>query len=178
MKLTPKQQSFVDEYLIDRNGTQAAIRAGYSERTANEQASRLLANVNVKAVIGDRVADLNEKTTIDATYVRERLAEIDQMDVLDIMTDDLGIKPLKEWPKIWRQMISGIDVSKIGGDIAITLSKIKWPDKVKNLELIGKHVDVQAWRERSEVDLNAKIITISDADLIKATKKMIKDDNC
>ena len=140
----------------------------------------MLSNAKVAEAVGDKVAELNEKTTIDATYVRERLAEIDQMDVLDIMNDDLGIKPLREWPKIWRQMISGIDVSKIGGDIAITLSKIKWPDKVKNLELIGKHVDVMAWRERSEIDLNAKVTTISlNKDEYKELRReMLKEDNC
>lgn len=49
--LKGKQQRFVDEYLIDLNATQAAIRAGYSEKTANEQAARLLANVSIKEAI-------------------------------------------------------------------------------------------------------------------------------
>ncbi len=50
-KLTPKQQRFVDEYLIDLNATQAAIRSGYSEKTAQEQSSRLLSNVMVSEAI-------------------------------------------------------------------------------------------------------------------------------
>ena len=49
--LAPRQQRFVEEYLLDLNGTQAAIRAGYSARTANEQAARLLANVSVRSAI-------------------------------------------------------------------------------------------------------------------------------
>ena len=49
--LTPRQARFVKEYLVDLNGTQAAIRAGYSSRTANEQAARLLANISVKAAV-------------------------------------------------------------------------------------------------------------------------------
>jgi hypothetical protein len=48
-QLTPKQRRFVDEYLVDLNATQAAIRAGYSARTANEQGARLLANASVAA---------------------------------------------------------------------------------------------------------------------------------
>ena len=52
-RLTLKQSAFVREYLIDRNGTQAATRAGYSEKTANEQASRLLANVNIQAALAE-----------------------------------------------------------------------------------------------------------------------------
>lgn len=50
-KLTAKQKRFADEYLIDLNGTQACIRAGYSPKTASEQSSRLLTNVNVKEYI-------------------------------------------------------------------------------------------------------------------------------
>lgn len=46
--MTAKQLAFCQEYVVDKNGTQAAIRAGYSDKTANEQASRLLTNVNIK----------------------------------------------------------------------------------------------------------------------------------
>ena len=51
MALTPKQKRFVEEYLVDLNATQAAIRAGYSARTANEQGARLSANVSVSSAI-------------------------------------------------------------------------------------------------------------------------------
>ncbi|NEU34872.1 terminase small subunit, partial [bacterium LRH843] len=84
-----------------------------------------------------------EQTQIDAAYVLKRLVEIDQMDVLDIMDDKYCLKPIGEWPKIWRQYISNIenleefegfgeDRTQIGW-----LKKIKWPDKTKNLELLG-----------------------------------------
>jgi phage terminase small subunit len=61
MSLNPKQLRFVDEYLIDQNGTQAAIRAGYSAKTANEQASRLLANVSIRAAVNEKIKALQEK---------------------------------------------------------------------------------------------------------------------
>lgn len=61
-ELTPKQQRFCDEYLIDLNGKQAAIRAGYSARTANEQAARLLTYVSVRSHIAGCKAKLSEKT--------------------------------------------------------------------------------------------------------------------
>lgn len=65
--LTNKQQAFVDEYLIDMNGTQSAIRAGYSEKTANEQAARLLANVSIKAELDIRLkaAQKRRQETLD-----------------------------------------------------------------------------------------------------------------
>ena len=68
MALNDKQRRFVDEYLIDLNGTQAAIRAGYSKRTANEQAARLLANVSVRShlqTLMDKRAERVERTADD-----------------------------------------------------------------------------------------------------------------
>jgi phage terminase small subunit len=152
-KLTPKQQAFVDEYLIDLNATQAAIRAKYSKKTAQEQSSRLLSNVMVANAISKAKAERNERNQIDADYVLKRLTEIDQLDVLDIVTDDLNeFKPLTEWPKAWRISISGIDFNTIinksnDEDIETIVKKIKWPDKTKNLELLGKHISVQAFKE-------------------------------
>lgn len=73
--LTPKQAAFVREYMIDHNGTQAAIRAGYSARTANEQASRLLANVNIAWAVAKAQAELARKTETEAEWVRRRLKE-------------------------------------------------------------------------------------------------------
>lgn len=147
-KLTDKQELFAREYLKDLNATQAAIRAGYSEKTANEQASRLLANVNVQTFVAELKATRVEQTGIDAAYVLRRLVEIDQMDVLDILLSNGELKPIKDWPKTWRTTLSGMDVTEIAGDTPSLLKKIKWPDKVKNLELLGKHVDVQAFKEQ------------------------------
>ncbi|EFL4102277.1 terminase small subunit [Escherichia coli] len=147
-KLTDKQELFAREYLKDLNGTQAAIRAGYSEKTANEQASRLLANVNVQKFVAELKSARVEQTGIDAAYVLRRLVEIDQMDVLDILLQNGELKPIKDWPKVWRTTLSGMDVVEmVSADSAALLKKIKWPDKVKNLELLGRHVSVQAFKD-------------------------------
>lgn len=154
--MTPKHKAFVREYLLDPNATQAAIRAGYSEKTARQQGQRLLTNVNILAAINAAQAKRAERTQIDADYVLRRIIEIDQMDVLDIMDEKHNLKPISEWPKVWRQYLSGIDVAEMfegrGDDRAIVgvLKKIKWPDKVRNLELLGKHVGVQAFKDRIE----------------------------
>lgn len=73
--LSPKQAAFVREYMVDHNGTQAAIRAGYSARTANEQASRLLANVNIAKAVAKAQAAMALKTETEAEWVRRRLKE-------------------------------------------------------------------------------------------------------
>jgi phage terminase small subunit len=157
-KLTDKQQRFVDEYLIDLNATQAAIRAGYSEKTAEQQAYQLLQKTSVQEAIASGKQSRSEKTAIDAAYVLTRLVEIDQMDVLDILDDAGNVLPVRQWPKCWRRTISGIDVNEImSGDVESVIKKIKWPDKVKNLELIGKHVDVQAFKDQLGVSGGLKI---------------------
>jgi phage terminase small subunit len=155
VKLTDKQEQFCREYLIDLNATKAAIRAGYSEKTAQAQSSRLLSNVMVQNRIAELKGERNEQVNIDAAYVLKRLHEIDQMDVLDILQDDGRLKPISQWPKVWRTTLQGIDISTIitNNDEETQetiLKKIKWPDKVRNLELLGKHVDVQAFKERIE----------------------------
>lgn len=114
--------------------------------------------------VQERIAELNnarlERVQVNADYVLNRLVEIDQMDALDILNDDGSIKRLSEWPLIWRQFISGFDVSEEydsqDGQKALSgyLKKIKWPDKTKNLELIGKHVAVGAFREKLELDVS------------------------
>ena len=156
--LTDKQERFCQEYVVDNNGKQAAIRTGYSEKTAEVQASRLLSNAKVLTRIIELQQEISAELKIDASYVRQRHVEIDQMDVIDILEDDGALKPIREWPKVWRQYLSGVDIAELWegrGDekeqIGV-LKKIKWPDKLKNLELLGKHVDVQAYREKQDVN--------------------------
>lgn len=74
-KLTDKQAAFVREYCVDKNATQAAIRAGYSPKTANEQAAGLLANPSVRAAVDSLLQSLAEKTETEAEWVRRRLKE-------------------------------------------------------------------------------------------------------
>jgi len=159
MALTAKKRLFAKEYLVDLNATQAAIRAGYSAKTAASQGERLLRDVDVQALIQAGMAARNERTQINADYVLNRLVEIDQLDVLDILRDDMGFKPLSEWPKAWRQYLVGFDIAEMfegqGEDRSMVglMKKIKWPDKVKNLELLGKHVNVNAFRDQVAVDV-------------------------
>lgn len=161
MALNDKQEMFCREYLVDLNATQAAIRAGYSDKTARSQANRMLTNVDIEKRIQELKSERGERLEIDADYILQRLVEIDQMDVADILLSNGEIKPIKDWPKVWRITLSGIDVTEMAGDAAGLLKKIKWPDKVKNLELLGKHISVQAFREqvKSEHDV---VGTLSD----------------
>lgn len=75
MALNPKQQRFCEEYVVDLNGTQAAIRAGYSPKTANEQAARLLAKASIQEEVEKLQKKHREEIKIDRKWIIERLVE-------------------------------------------------------------------------------------------------------
>lgn len=154
--MTPKQEMFCREFLIDLNGTQAAIRAGYSAKTANRIATENLSKPDIKRRIEELKQQRQEVIGVDASYVLQRLIDIDQMDARDILNDDGSVKPIYDWPDVWRQSISGVDLMEISNseNVAATLKKIKWPDKIKNLELLGRHVSVAAFKDRLELSGN------------------------
>lgn len=163
--LTAMQEAYCQSYIkTPENQTQAAINAGFSPNTAHVKASVMMRDERIQKRIAELMAERNKRLRVSADYVLLRLVEIDQMDVLDILNDDGTLKPIRQWPKIWRTTLSGFDLSSTimnmdETSIETILKKIKWPDKVKNLELIGKHVDVNAFKERLEV---SGTVTIAD----------------
>lgn len=154
-KLTAKQAAFAAEYLIDLNATQAAIRAGYSAKTAYSMGQRLLKHVEVAAAIAEALAERVERTRINADWVLQRLAGEAIADIADLYGDDGAIKPVHEWPLAFRQgLVAGIEVEELfegrGEDREHVgrVRKIKLTDRTRIVELIGKHIDVQAFKER------------------------------
>ena len=146
--LNERQRRFVEEYLVDLNATQAAIRAGYSKKTAYRTGADNLKKPQISKAIQGRIQKRSERAKIDADYVLNRLVEIDELDVADILDGGGNMLPVQDWPKQWRQSITGIDIQQIMiGDAESVIRKIKWPDKLRNLELLGKHVNVKAFEE-------------------------------
>ncbi len=164
MALTAKQQMFVQEYLKDLNGTQAAIRAGYSAKTANEQASRLLANVNVSQAVSEAKEERSEKTKIDAQWVLTRLANDATADLAELYDEAGNLKPIHDWPMVFRTgLVAGIEVEELfegRGENRAPIGrvrKIKLLDRTKVVELVGKHVDVSAFKEGGGSTVNVNI---------------------
>lgn len=153
-RLNLKQRAFVGEYLKDLNATQAAIRAGYSAKTAKQQGARLLTNADVQAALAEAMEARSERTRVDADWLLSRLANESLADIADLY-DEMGrVKPVKDWPLVWRQgLVSGIEVESLG-DGAGTVTKIKISDRIKRLELIGRHVDVQAFKDKVEHEVS------------------------
>lgn len=168
-KMTEKQQRFCDEYLIDLNATQAAIRAGYSKKTANEQGARLLAKVSVQKYIAERKADRVERTEITQDMVLKELAIIafsnaaDYASVIekDAMVEVNGVTvPLEDADgnPIKYRTVEPVLTSELTEEQKKALSVIKKGrdgfevkpyDKVRALELLGKHLGM--WTEKVEV---------------------------
>ncbi|EPS8012475.1 terminase small subunit [Salmonella enterica subsp. enterica serovar Newport] len=174
--LTAMQEAYAQEYTkCPENQTQAAINAGFSPNTAAVKASVMMRDERIQKRIAELMEERNKRLRVSADYVLLRLVEIDQMDVIDILNDDGTLKPIREWPKIWRTTLSGFDLSSTimnmnEDSIETILKKIKWPDKVKNLELIGKHVDVNAFKECLEVSG-----TVTIADRMAKARRRVKE---
>ncbi|HGW4611451.1 TPA: terminase small subunit [Enterobacter chengduensis] len=174
--LSVLKEAYCQEYIkCPENQTQAAINAGYSPNTAAKFASQNMRDERVQKRIAELMEERNKRMRVSADYVLMRLVEIDQMDVIDILDDEGGLKPISQWPKVWRTTLSGFDLSSTimnmnEDSIETILKKIKWPDKVKNLELIGKHVDVNAFKERLEVSG-----TVTIADRMAAARRRVKE---
>lgn len=175
--LTAMQEAYAQEYTkCPENQTQAAINAGFSPNTAAVKASVMMRDERIQKRIAELMEERNKRLRVSADYVLLRLVEIDQMDVIDILNDDMSIKPVSEWPKVWRQYLTGFELADMfegRGDekeLVGILKKIKWPDKLKNLELIGKHVDVNAFKERLEVSG-----TVTIADRMAKARRRVKE---
>src|SRR5713101_7897360 len=114
VKLTAKQQRFVDEYLIDFNATQAAIRAGYSAKTAYSIGNENLNKPEILAALAAAKKAQTERTQIDADSLLQRLDDEANADIADILNDDGLLKPVKQWPMVWRRgLISGVEIEQI-----------------------------------------------------------------
>ena len=160
-KLTAKQQRFCDEYLIDLNATQAAIRAGYSERTACEQGARLLTNVKVQKYLQKRKTDRMERTEITQDMVLLELANIAFSNAADyaavvekdatIQCENGAVMPLydEEGNPVKYRTVEPVLTADLTESQKRALSvikkgrdgfEIKPYDKIRALELLGKHL--------------------------------------
>ena len=147
-KLNDRQERFVDEYLVDLNATAAAKRAGYSEKTARSQGQRLLTNVDIQAAIQKRQARLRGKLEITQERVLEELAAIAFANGTDFATINrnglVRLVPTDDLPEDKKKAVASIKEGQYG-------TEVKLHDKVKALELLGKHLGIFADKVKAEV---------------------------
>ena len=140
-KLTAKQKRFCNEYLIDLNATQAAIRAGYSEVSARDIGCKNLTNPYIKSYLEKKMANREQRTEITQDMVLKELAKIGFANIDDYVTVEnndrnqkiVKVKPTKDIPEDKIAAISSIKQGANG-------IEIKVHDKVRALENIGRHL--------------------------------------
>ena len=153
-QLDAREQRFVEEFLVDLDPKAAAIRAGYAPTTAHCKAPGWVSKSKstklhvLEAVEAAKLAR-TERTQIDADFVLERLVDDVNADMADLFTDSGALLPIGSWPIAWRRgLVSGLEIkehyNEDGDNIGRTV-KIKLSERIRRLELIGKHTDVRAF---------------------------------
>lgn len=128
-KLTAKQQRFVEEYLIDLNATKAAIRAGYSEKTANEQGSQLLVNLSIKKYIEEHLSKMKKDSIASAEEVLEYLTSV----------------------------VRGTETEEVLSSDGLINKKVTPKDRLKAAELLGKRYSLYTEVVDASVKVNKKL---------------------
>ncbi len=160
MALTAKQQRFADEYLIDLNATQAAIRAGYSPNAATEQGSRLLTNAKVRAYINQRMAEHSARTGVNQERILRELARIAFLDPTQLVNMDT-VELNAETSADDRAAIASVKVKTIPFEEGEGVEReIRFADKIKALELLGKRYGM--WIDKQQVDVNGAVQILDD----------------
>ena len=147
-KLTSRQQAFVNEYLIDLNAAAAYLRAGYkcSDNVARINASRLLSSANVQKEIKEALAKRTERVEITQDMVLRELARVAFADLRSIYRPDGSMMSVSELSDDAAASVAGVESTEIAdgsGDsktVAGYIRKVKRWDKVKALELLGRHL--------------------------------------
>jgi phage terminase small subunit len=140
--LNPKQKKFVIEYLVDLNATQAAIRAGYSAKTAGQIGMRLLKNVHIEEAIRKARDKIAAKTEITAERVLAEMARLAFLDIGKAFNADGSLKPLHEMDEDTRRAVAGLEITAMHAEgVQIgTLSKLKLADKGAALERLMRYL--------------------------------------
>lgn len=161
--LTVKQRMFVEEYLIDLNATQAAIRAGYSAKTADQQGSRMLANVKVQQAIAERMAERSKRTGVNQDRVVLELAKVAFLKMTDVVDSNGKIKQDASEDDL--SCIESIKYKESDNEYGGSVEReVKVASKLKALELLGKHLGM--WNDKLDVNMTAPIV-ISGADALE-----------
>lgn len=169
MKLSDRQKIFCNEYLVDLNATQAAIRAGYSKKTATSTGSKLLMRTNIQLEIKRLMDERNERTGITADRVIRQLVSIAFMDIKDFVEWGTEKRPetvghdengraivemiphdfvrIKDWAAMDGTLIQSVKMGKHG-------MIVEFPDRMRALEVLAKHTGVYDDRPNINVDVS------------------------
>lgn len=176
-KLTPKQEQFCREYLIDLNATQAAIRAGYSENTAQEIGSENLSKPMIAARVRELMSARSERTDITADMVLREYAKIAFHNAGKLMSVDGEGLPYIDFSTVtdddWATVaeVSNEFSPATNSGPAVTKAKVKFHNKLGALDSVAKHLGM--FIDRTEHSGSVRLTSdISDADRIAVAKEV------
>ena len=149
--MTEKQKRFVEEYLIDLNATQAAIRAGYSPLTARDIGCENLTKPNIQEAIDKAIAERSRRTGVNADRVVRELAKIAFVNAGEVIDFDTAIL-MDKISEDDMAAIQSVKVKTFGEDGVER--EVKLADKLKALELLGKHLGL--FKDKVELDGSVK----------------------
>lgn len=153
-KLTDKQKKFVEEYLIDLNATQAAIRAGYKPENAQQIGSENLSKLVISNAIAESMAERSRRTGINQDRIVQELARIAFVKITDVVDSDGEINTNAS-----DDDLACIESYKVEDSDSVNGSsskrEVKLASKIKALELLGKHVGM--WNDKIQVDVSIPV---------------------
>ncbi len=136
--LTKKQEQFCKEYIIDLNATQAAIRAGYSKKTARIQASQNLAKVNIQQYLQTLMDKRSKKLELTAENVLKEISKLAFSNINRLYDENGNLMPVNKLDNDVSASIQEVTQDEIGE--SVTKRKYKLADKRASLELLGRHL--------------------------------------
>lgn len=172
--LSQQEEAFAQHFALHNSQVDAYIHAfnpkSKSRKSITEMASRMMAR---NSKILDRVNELRkavadlaaENFKVDAAWVLERLFAELNADVADLFDERNALRSVRDWPEVWRLgLVAGVDIeSRVTEDGEfISVSKVRLSDRVKRMELLGRHIEVKAFLDRKEVmKSNAATVPVS-----------------
>lgn len=162
MPLTAKQRLFITEYCVDKNATQAAIRAGYSRETAGSIGGENLQKPEIADAIAQELAQQEKVIRVDAARVLAEYARLAFADHARAYDEAGNLLPITEWPDDLRRCVSSFDVdTRVGddGQPVMRLTKVRFWPKGQALEALGKHL--QLFIDKVELGAEGGPVTIT-----------------
>jgi phage terminase small subunit len=155
--LEPRERRFVEEYLVDRNGTQAAMRAGYSKNpgSARTTASRLLAKANVAARLRARVEEQLEQLKLQADRVLKEALAIATADPARAIGANGAFLDVKQMPEDLRSAIASVEMEQleVGDETVAVVRKLRFHPKLEAVKVLAQHAGLL----RGQVDVNLRV---------------------
>ena len=160
-RMTDRQKRFVEEYLIDLNATQAAIRAGYSPQTAKEQGSQNLTKLNIQNAIGKAIAERSKRTGINQDRVIQELAKLAFVKMTDVVDSNGRVKSNASDEDL--SCIEGIKYKSSSSESGSSIEReVKIASKLKALELLGRHLGM--FTDKINLTGETKVTIVDDLD--------------